>query len=221
MWQDWATFVRNFVHLNHSIIDQLSVCSKLFEKHHCLSKHWCAYFWRQLLEKRLLSRRRWTTGSAQYSSMYRIVPNKCCIFFSTCCTNNSLPLVPIQPSSPFTKDLRGLPFIPPPSPSPPSSVRTAWKWIFNSEDVSELVGALCKFLGRGRGGPEDESNSNENLFPFFLWKKPDSRRRRHLSFKEMLIHLYDLMPKELCRLGKSRPDQMYAIQVGRRSTTFL
>ena len=56
----------------------------------------------------LFSRRRWTTGSAKQSNMYGIMPCMCCIIFWVCHKHNRLPLEPIQPSSPSTKQLHGL-----------------------------------------------------------------------------------------------------------------
>ena len=55
----------------------------------------------------LFSRRRWTTGSAQQSNIYGMMPFICWIIFWVCHKHNSFPFGPIQPSSPFNKELHG------------------------------------------------------------------------------------------------------------------
>ena len=57
------------------------------------------------------SRGSWTSGSAQQSNMYGMMPCKWCIYFwgsRGWYKHNSLPLWPIQPSSTATKELHGL-----------------------------------------------------------------------------------------------------------------
>ena len=54
------------------------------------------------------SRRKWTTGAVQHSNMDEILLGMCCkFFFRFVQKHNSLPLGPIQPSTPSIKDLHG------------------------------------------------------------------------------------------------------------------
>ena len=55
----------------------------------------------------LFSVRRWTTGLAQQSNMCGMLPCMYCIICWVWHKHNSLPLGPIKPSSPFSKELDG------------------------------------------------------------------------------------------------------------------
>ena len=143
----------------------------------------------------LLSRRRWTTGSAQPSNMNGIMPCMCCIiFFGGVDLNTHSPIQPIQPSSPTTKELNGSMLLVPRSRkllvenSAFDCCYISWQWD-NLNDVKDFSFLFVKNKSRKRlfGSliAYQKRKQNSSFFVFF-WFLDVCKIELKLKSKERL-----------------------------------